>query len=92
MSNETTQKEDKKFIDHAKSYLQYCLDFCFSSLNCLLTHVKLFINYCMIRMKIAKMYKFFSRRTWLSSNKKIEFLNNYNAFKATIQLIRVYKS
>ena len=73
MTNETTQKEDEKFIDHAKSYLQYCLDFCFSSLNCLLTHVKLFINYCMIRIKIAKMYTFFAEGFGFRQIKKLNF-------------------
>ena len=75
MSNETTQEEDEKFIDHAKSYLQYCLDFCFSSHNCLLTYITLFVSYYIVKIKIAKMYKSFSRRIWLSSNAKIEFFH-----------------
>ena len=73
MSDKTMQTEDEKFIDHAKSYLQYCLDFCFSSLNCLLTHVKVFLSYYIVEIKVGKMYKSFSRRIWLSSNEKIEF-------------------
>ena len=75
MSDETMQTEDEKFIDHAKSYLQYCLDFCFSSLNRMLTYLKFILSCSIDKMKIAKMRKMFSRTFWLSSNAKIEFLH-----------------